>query len=371
MNKFNLLAKINPNIVLKNIPTSVIVTDLGGDILWLNENAAAIFEGTKSSIRRQNIDDIIVDGLESVKSAVAKESPVATAGISLTGEEFFVEVSALEEDQKYYITVSDTTAITNFLSTAEKSGKLNKDKNQMIYKLATELTSPIQAIQSFAKALLDGLGGNLTQKQEKYAKIIAKNATDYMYFMDKFIEFAKIESMCEPLNLQIFDVVNTVQNVIRLNDDLFSMKNIKVNFDAEEITKRAIYSDENLLKIILQNILEASVKLTDLGLIDIKLTYPDLVEVRKSGISVKEGQSENSYLKLSVVDTGVGYTESDLEDLFEPYIHMNRSNKKNIVRSLGLGSVQNAVKTLGGSVNITSEVMQGCVITIILPIEKE
>lgn len=371
MNNFNILAKLNPNLILKNLPVAVIITDLSGNILWVNENTAVLFESTKSIIRKHNFDELVINGIESVKSSIAKDSPIATAAISLSNEEFFVEVSAVENDGKYYITVSDTTAITNFLSTAEKSGKLNKDKNQMIYKISTELKSPIQSIQGFSKALLDGLGGDLTEKQAKYARIISKNAVDYLYFLDKFIEFAQIESMCVPLNLQIFDVVNSIQNIIKANDSLFDMKNIKVNFDAEEITKRAIYSDEALLKIILQNIIEASVKLTDLGLIYIKLTYPDLVEVRQSGINVKEGQSENSYLKISVIDTGVGYTETDLEDLTEPYAHMLRSNRKNLVRTFGLGSAYNAVKALNGSWNVRSEVMQGCSITIILPIEKE
>jgi len=371
MDNFDLLAKLHPSFILKNLPVAILITDLKGNILWVNENAAVLFESTKSALKKRALDEIIVDGLASVKSSIVKEAPVATGAVSLTEQEFFVEVNAIEHDGKYYITVSDTTAITNFLSTAEKSGKINQDKNQMIYKLSNELKSPIQSIQGFSKALLDGLGGELTEKQAKYARIISKNAVDYLYFLDKFIEFAQTESMCVPLNLQIFDVVNFIQNLIKSNDDLFDMKNIKVNFDAEEITKRAIYSDESMLKIILQNIIEASVKLTDLGLIDIKLTYPDLVEVRKSGLKVREDQTENCFLKISVIDTGVGYTESDLEDLFEPYAHMNRSNRKNIVRTFGLGSVKNAVKALNGSFDIRSEVMQGCVITIIIPIVKD
>lgn len=371
MKNFDLLAKINPSMVYKHLPISVLVTDLYGNIIWVNDNAAVLFEGTKGILKSKNIDDIVINGLDSVKSAVSKEDPVATAAISITEQEFFVEINAVEVDEKYYITISDTTTITNFLSTAEKSGRLNKDKNQMIYKLATELKSPIQSIQGFSKALLDGMGGALTDKQAKYARIINKNAVDYAYFLDKFIEFAQTESMCVPLNLQIFDVINSIQNLIKINEHLFEMKNIKVNFDAEDITKRAIYSDEGLVKIILQNIIEASVKLTDLGLIDIKLTYPDLVEVRQSGINVKETAKDTDYLKISVIDTGVGYTESDLEDLWEPYVHINRSNRKNLVRTFGLGSVQNAVKALGGSWSVRSEVMQGCIITVILPIEKD
>ena len=371
MNKFNIIAKLNPNQVLKNIPSAIIVTDLDGKILWVNSYAAGMFETTKRTLREQMLNDIIVDGIESVRTSVAKEIPISTAAMSLAKQEFFVELTATLDGNNYYIMVNDATAMTDFLSTAEKSGRLNKDKNQMIYKLSVEFKSPIQAIQGFSKALLDGMGGELTEKQLKYASIINKNANDYMYFLEKFIEFSQTESPNFETNYQTFDVINTTQNIIRDNEGILRAKNIKLNFNAEEISKRAIYSDENLYKIIVQNILEAEAKLTDSGIIDMKLSYPDLVEVRKSGLSLKEGQTESSYLKISLIDTGIGYTESDLDDLFEPYAHINRINKKNLVRTFSLGSVQNAIKVLKGSLAINTEVMKGCVFNIIIPIEKE
>lgn len=371
MNKFNIIAKLNPNMILKNIPVAVLVTDSDGRILWVNGYAASLFETSKRTMCEHILNDLVVDGIESVRASVAKEVPVSTAAMSLAKQEFFVEITAIADGDKYYVMINDATAMTDFLSNAEKSSKLSKDKNHMIYRLSTELKSPIQAIQGFSKALLDGMGGELNEKQAKYASIISKNAAEYMYFLDKFIQFAETESPSMESNYQIFDVINTVQNIIRDNDDMFRAKNIKLNFDADEITKRAIYSEERLFKIIVQNILEAEAKLTDSGIIDIKLSYPDLVEVRKSGLEIKEGQSENSFIKISVVDTGIGYSESDLEDLFEPYAHINRANRKNLVRTFSLGSVQNAVNTLHGSLTINTEVMKGCAFNVIIPVEKE
>lgn len=371
MNKFNIIAKLNPNVVLKNIPSAIIVTDFDGKILWVNGYAAGMFETTKRTLREQMLNDIIVDGIESVRTSVAKEIPISTAAMSLAKQEFFVELTATADSGNYYIMVNDATAMTDFLSNAEKSGRLSKDKNQMIYRLSAEFKSPIQAIQGFSKALLEGMGGELTEKQLKYASIINKNANEYMHFLEKFIEFSETESPNFETNYQVFDVINTTQQVIRDNESILRSKSIKLNFNADEITKRAIYSDESLIKIIIQNILEAESKLTEAGIIDIKLSYPDLVEVRKSGLAIKDGQAENSYLKISFVDTGIGYTESDLEDLFEPYAHINRTNKKNLVRTFSLGSVQNAVKILKGSLTINTEVMKGCVFNIIIPIEKE
>ena len=83
MNKFNVIAKLNPNVVLKNLPVAVIVSDLNGNIVWVNENTSEMFEAPKSMLKKQTLDELIINGLESVKSAVAKGSPVATAAVTL------------------------------------------------------------------------------------------------------------------------------------------------------------------------------------------------------------------------------------------------------------------------------------------------
>lgn len=82
------------------------------------------------------------------------------------------------------------------------------------------------------------------------------------------------------------------------------------------------------------------------------------------------GLDENSYIYITVADTGAGFAEGDLGVIFNPYAQLERPNKKNIVRSIGLTSVKNIVKYLKGEIWIDSEPMQKTVYNVILPVEK-
>ena len=267
------------------------------------------------------------------------------------------------------VTIRDITAMTNILSNAEQTSQFNNEKNAMLVKVANEIKSPINSILGFSQALIDGLGGEITDKQDKYVRIINKNSNDLLYFMDKFIEFSYAESTLYQYDFQTFDVINSIQNVIRACDSDILAKGLIINFDCEEITKRAVFSDEKTLKNILKNILETSIKLTDTGSINVKLSCPTVEELQELGIF--ENAKEGSLLRISVSDTGIGLQENEMDGLFEPYSQIDKQNKKNFVRSLTLGTAKILTTRLKGVIWAESEVMKGTNFNIIIPIEKD
>ena len=66
----------------------------------------------------------------------------------------------------------------------------------------------------------------------------------------------------------------------------------------------------------------------------------------------------------------LGIPENEIEGIFEPYTQLDKPNKKNLVRSISLGSVNELIKMLHGAVWLETEVMKGTVFSIIIPIEK-
>lgn len=370
MNLLNFFSDINTKDVLQYLPDAVFVVDENtGDILWANERAAIIFETSVRNLKETNFNDIVVRGMELAEQSSYKD--VAVIGGAVIGDrEFFVELSANFLDGQYFITIRDVTEMTNILTQAEKTGRLNKDKNLMLTKLAGEFKSPMQSILGFSQALSDGLGGDINDKQRKYVKIINKNANELLYFMNKFFEFATVESKLYETNMRVFDVTELIQNVINDNEVTIATKKLNININADNIFDKFIYSDENALKIILQNIFEISMKLTDIGNISFDLYNPSVVEVQNTGINLIKNATDTSYLQIRVADNGVGIQESDVEGIFEPYTQLDKQNKKNLVRSISLGSVKELVKILHGAVWLETEVMKGTVFNIVIPIEK-
>jgi signal transduction histidine kinase len=372
MNLINLFSKnkINEKEILMYLPDAVfIVEEETGRILWANNKASLIFGIDNEEFVDNNFDDFVAQGMDLAYQSSCKDVSVI-GGAAINDKEFFVELSANLLESQYFITLRDVTEMTKILTQAEKTGRLNKDKNLMLTKLSGEFKSPVQSILGFSQALNDGLGGEINEKQRKYVRIINKNATELLYFMDKFFEFATVESQLYQKHLQLFDITELIQSVVRENEVTITTKKLNVTTNYENIASKTVYSDETALKIILQNILEISIKLTEIGNIAIELFNPTPEEVESMGIDPIKNATENSYMLIRICDNGMGLQENDIDGIFEPYNQLDKANKKNLVRSISLGSAKELVKALNGAIWLQTEVMKGTVFNVVIPIEN-
>lgn len=370
----NFLSKAKDIDILASLPDGVILIDNDGKIEWANEVATTLFSASKNDLFKLNINEIIESGLNLAKQAAESGKPAVGHIKNQTIKDSYVEMSAKIVEDFVVLSLRDVTqnykTVTNILAEQECSKKVNKDKNTFLIKLSNELKSPIHSIIGFSQAMVDGLGGEMSEKQEKYIKIINKNSNEILYLMDKILELSKTESGVFEFDFQIFDVINTIQAVLKNFEPNVKDKSLSLTFDTEEIIKKTIFSDEGALKTVLQNILETSINSTDIGSINVKVNHPELEFVSQLGLDVPENLQETSYLMLSVSDTGAGISESDLGVIFEPYAQLDRPNKKNIVRSIALASIKNLVKYLKGIIWIESEPMQGTTYNVVIPIDK-
>ena len=238
----------------------------------------------------------------------------------------------------------------------------------MLVKLEGDIKSPITSITGFSQGLLDGIGGELTEKQAKYIKIINNNSNDLYHFMDKFLEFTYAESSLYEAQFQNFDIVETIKNIVKEYNPIIEQKKLSLDFDYDSIDKRTIYSDAKALPKIVHNILEVAVGMTETGYISINLKNPDDRTALKFGVAAPE--MLNGFIHLSIKDTGTGIPEEEMRYLCEPYAQLEKG-KKNFLRSLNLGTSTILTKRAKGSIVINSEVMKGTTYDIILPIEKE
>lgn len=370
----NFLSKAKDIDILAEIPDGVLLLDSDGKIEWANDVTMTLFEMSKTDILKSNINDIIEGGLDLAKQAAQSFKPVVGRASNTLSRDFYAEITGKMVEDCMVVSLRDVTqsykTVTNIMVEHESSKKINKDKNAFLVKLSNELKSPMHSVSGFSQAMIDGLGGEMSDKQEKYIKIINKNSNELLYLLDKILELSKTESNLFEYDFQIFDVVNAIQNILKNNEQQVKDKNLNLVFDSEDLVKRTIFSDENSFKVILQNILETSINSTDIGSITVKIYHPDLEFVAGQGVNVPESSNDKSFLMLSISDTGAGIAEGDLNVLFEPYAQLEKANKKNIVKSIALASAKNLVKYLKGAIWVESEVMQGTTYNIILPIEK-
>lgn len=370
----NFLSKAKDIDILSSLPDGVMLIDNEGRIEWINEEAVILLKTPRNEMFKRNINEIIESGLNLTKQAAEINKSAVGRLKDPTGRDFYFEITAKSINDYFIVSLRDVTqsykTVTSILVEHESSKKINKDKNGFLVKLSNELKSPLHSIIGFSQAMIDGLGGTMTDKQEKYIKIINKNSNEVLYLIDKIIELSKIESNLIDYDFQIFDVVNTIQSVLKNYESIIKDKNLNLDIDAESVVKKTIFSEENIVKTIMQNIIETSINSTDIGSINVKVCHPDVEFVSQLDINVDVNATEKSFIMISVSDTGAGIAENDLNVIFEPYAQLDRANKKNIVKSISLACAKNLVKYLRGSIWVESEPMQGTNYNIIIPTDK-
>lgn len=355
---------------IDKLPDAVIFADLVGNIRKFNKKAQVMFEleETDDPAEFVNINDIIKEGSERINESLDLSRPIlATATIH--GKEFYVELNATHKGKGYCLSIRDLTKLTNEIFNDDKTLRFNGEKNAMLAKLEGDIKSPITSISGFSRGLLDGLGGELTEKQAKYVKIINNNAEELYHFMDKFLEFSKAESSIYDSNYQKFDIIEVFKSTMKDYEQILEEKKITFEFDYEDIEKRSVYTDLNAIKAAFRNIIDVAISMTESGVISLRVTHPNEETCTKYNLSITANKKA-AYMHISIKDSGVGIPEEDMKYLCEPYAQLEKG-KKNFLRALKLGSSSILIKRANGLFDITSELKFGTKYEIILPIEKE
>jgi signal transduction histidine kinase len=347
-------------------PDSIVILNFEGEVVRFNQKARELF-------LLSDVDDapvvgfetIIKDGLALVKDSVLSAKPMlGTATVS--GRDFYVELNAKKYGSGYCVNLRDMTKLTNEIFNEDKILKFNNEKNAMLYKLENDIKSPLSSISGFSQGLLDGLGGELSEKQSKYIKIIHSNAEEMHKFMDKFLEFSYAESSIYDADFHIFDIVEAFKEVINEFDGEIEHKNINFDFSYDNIEKRNVFTDSTAIKKAFRNLLDIAITMTENGSVSVNLSHPD--ELTSEVYKLDYAKSK-SYLQITIKDSGIGFMEDEMRYLCEPYAQLEKG-KKNVLRAFMLGSASILVKRANGIINITSEKNKGSKYKVIIPIEK-
>ena len=356
-----ILFKTNTIDVEKALPDSVIFISKDGRIQWVNDKTAEVFETSKMHLLTSNIIDFIENALNMISNSVKNENIVITKLIS---KEIYLEMNAKEIEEGFVLSFRNAVSRDAIVTGIGVEKVVDKDKNTFLLKLSNDLKSPLQSIVGFSQAMADGLGGEMSEQQEKYIKIIRKNSSYLMYFIGKILDLSESESNKKSAEYRTFDVINAVNSVVKFNEQLYKGKDLAWKTNVEEGVKTPIYTDEKIFKAIIQNILEVVLKSVDMGEININLSSPDEEFIRSKNLPMTD------YVQITVSSSALLLSENDLECMFDPYKIIDTSNRKNILRAMTLACVKNDIQALNGMVWVESTILKNTSFNIMLPVGR-
>lgn len=166
------------------------------------------------------------------------------------------------------------------------------------------------------------------------------------------------------LELKPIDIDQTIQGLIEM-----LVRRVGENIEIDVVYgkgNKIILGDLHQLQQLVTNlVINAREAIQTRGRITIKT---GLVDGGKSHPLESERDKPESFVKLSVIDTGIGMDEETVSRIFEPFFTTKESGQGT---GLGLSTVDGLVRQFSGRIEVKSELGKGSIFDIFLPISLE
>ena len=362
--------------ILMYLPEAVLVIDGKGVIKYANKHAFKIFE-TQKLIRKNinnffmiNSDDIVKNSEYGTKQVLKLVTDNGTTKIT------DVKVTSISTRKRecYILTIADNTQDHNLLdkliAERQESRIIDRTKNGLLVKMKNNLCSPLNSIYGYSQAMLEGLSGDLNEKQDKYLKIINSNSSEVLLFLSKLIELSQAESNLIDYDFKTFDVAALIKTIVSDYSPKLEQKGLRLFVDTSELSKINCYTDKNLLKSVISSLLDNVLLSPENGTVTIKISNPDNAEIAdKVEIPVNSEQAKY-YLMVEVINTGDTISANDALNIFDPYLQIDTNSKKHLLHGLILGAAKKLVEKLKGEIWTEAKNLNDFSLIFVVPIEK-
>ena len=289
------------------------------------EREKLIAKNTDEALQKSNID----------KEKLTRKLYLAAA-LFLFGFIFFIlrnnrlkERLYVELEKKVKERTAELDIINAKLLVSEKQlTETNKELESFIYRTSHDLKGPLASSRGLIGLALD------SQKPDDvwdYLKHIQTSLDKLDGILVTLYEVSVIrKGLLKPVKCDIEGMIN---NLFQSFTGYTNYE--KISFSVENHIKGDFISDEILTQTILRNVLENSIKYSQLGIF---APYVNLIL-----------NQEGNYNTITITDNGVGIPEDHHEKIFEVFHRANTASKGS---GLGLYIVKNALDKLGGKIEL-------------------
>ena len=236
--------------------------------------------------------------------------------------------------------VSDFNNIATALKeTYDQLRQLDALKSQFLDNVSHELRTPLTHIKGFVDNLLDGVGGELSEKQVNYLFRVKDNCDRLIRLINDLLDLSQIESGKVSLQLEPTELYPILDETIAGIQPIADRKRIQINLDCPpDVTA---FIDVDKLGQIITNLLDNAIKYTE----------------NDKHVKVSVTLLSDQMVQICVEDTGIGISHTELDLIFDRFHRVADSERGGI--GLGLPIVKNLVELHGGRVWAESQLGAG------------
>ena len=228
--------------------------------------------------------------------------------------------------------------------------KLLEMRKDFIANASHELKTPLTIVRGFAEALHDNPDLPNSVKEDMTLKIV-RNCKRMNHIILDLLTLSDVENIPESRmqSIELLDIFNKCKKTVK---EVYPTATIEIENASNECME--MVGDPYLLELAFNNLIENAAKYSK--------------ETPKIKINL---QKNNSVIKITISDNGIGIPKEDLEHIFERFYTVNKAHSRKLGGSgLGLSIVETIIHKHFGKIFVRSDLDKGTTFTIELPIER-
>ncbi len=341
--------------------SSIVVLNMSGDVLYANKKARHRFQIPASGNYGNNLIKTVLACNEE-KFHEIEQRILSGQGFKIEQTEiidgvekiFFTSVEPLSENDIISVVVIISSDISELVEAREQAITANTAKNQFLANMSHELRTPMIGILGSVDLLEQS---KLNHEQVENVEIIRDCGEQLLDIINGILNLSKIELGLVNLNLEPCNLLNVFSRVTKIINPLLSKKGLSLKLDIPANMPVHVMADQTKLYQIISNILYNAVKFTNKGEVKFKA-------------SIQSELNQQSWLHISITDTGIGISHEQMEEIFEPFTQVDNSTSRNFEGTgLGLYICKKLLDLMNGHIWVNSNQGSGTVFHFKIPVE--
>jgi signal transduction histidine kinase len=227
-------------------------------------------------------------------------------------------------------------------SANERLQEHDRRRSKFVSVASHELRTPMTSIKGFVENMLDGLTGQLSERQVHYLHRIRHNVDRLTRIINQLLDWSRldvgrIEIKPEPLRIGDF-----VKEVVESFQTLAAEKNIQLEVAVTD-PALLVRADRDKVEQILWNLVGNAVKFTAPG----------------GHVTVRSERLDQQFAQISISDTGCGIAPHELSKVFNEFSKVESTQPAAQGAQLGLFITKSLVKLHGGQIWVDSALGKG------------
>ena len=327
---------------------SVIV--VGDDMRILASNSAAYnaFARSNGALEDKRLSEVVRDlTLHEAFRKALEEGASCDIELEIPGVErrkYDVHIAPIEFDK--------TKGAIGIFYDITQIEHLERVRQEFLSNVSHELRTPLTSILAFVETLEDG-AINDEENNQRFLKVIRKNAQRMHHLIDDILELSFIESGAIALQPKAVNLHSLIEEVFTNLSGKAKERRIKLKNAIPKET--LIFADAVRLEQMLTNLIDNAIKFN----------------TKVGNVTVDFAKKADRDI-ISVTDTGEGISSEHLQRIFERFYRTDRARSREIGGTgLGLAIVKHLARLHGGEVAVASNLGKGSTFSIELPSKYE